>query len=67
MAESKSGILTLVSIDNDDKLREKVDEAMTVYDDYVKNSGEGQSNQQETEGNAEEGGETKAEPEAQKA
>jgi hypothetical protein len=29
----------LVRIDNDDKLREKVDEAMTVYDDYVKKSG----------------------------
>lgn len=25
-------------IDNEDKLREKVDEAMNVYDEYVKNS-----------------------------
>ena len=26
-------------IDDDDKLREKVDEALTVYDEYVKNKG----------------------------
>ena len=39
-------------IDNDDKLREKVEEALTVYDEYVKNAGEGA---QEAEGKAEDG------------
>jgi polyadenylate-binding protein len=34
-------MLTLGRIDNDDKLREKVDEALTVYDEYVKTAGEG--------------------------
>lgn len=27
-------------IDDDDKLREKVDEALNVYDEYVKNKGD---------------------------
>ena len=40
-------------IDNDDKLREKVQEALAVYDEYVKNSGE---EPQEPDGNTEEAG-----------
>ncbi|MCJ1414290.1 Protein phosphatase PP2A regulatory subunit B [Xylographa parallela] len=40
-------------IDNDDKLREKVDEALTVYDEYVKNAGEMASTGQEAEGKTE--------------
>ena len=31
----------LNSVDDDDKLREKVDEALTVYDEYVRNAAEG--------------------------
>ena len=30
-----------ISVDDDEKLREKVDEALTVYDEYVKNAAEG--------------------------
>ena len=41
-------------IDNDDKLREKVDEALTVYDEYVRNAGEIAAANPETEGKAEE-------------
>lgn len=32
-------LLTLYSIDDDNALRAKVDEAMTVYDEYVKTQG----------------------------
>ena len=42
------------SIDNEDKLREKVEEALTVYDEYVKNAG-GEA-EQEVEGKTEDGG-----------
>ena len=31
----------MFSVDDDDKLREKVDEALTVYDEYVKSAAEG--------------------------
>ena len=45
--------LTQLRIDNDDKLREKVDEALTVYDEYVKNAGDGVTGNQEAEGEGE--------------
>jgi polyadenylate-binding protein len=32
---------TFFRIDNEDKLREKVQEALAVYNEYVKNTGEG--------------------------
>lgn len=44
-------MLICLRIDNEEKLREKVDEAMNVYDEYVKNAG----------GEAEDEGEAKAE------
>jgi len=47
-------------IDSEDKLREKVEEAMTVYDEYMKNSG-GEPEQQEGEAKAEGGEEAQAE------
>ena len=50
------------SIDNDDKLREKVDEALTVYDEYVKSAGEMASIGQEADGKIEEAA-PEAEPE----
>ena len=37
-------------IDNDDKLREKVDEALTVYDEYVKNAGGDNTGSQDIDG-----------------
>jgi len=50
-------------IDNDDKLREKVDEALTVYDEYVKNAGEMAPTGHEAEGKTEEvATEAEAEP-----
>lgn len=52
----------LIRIDNDDKLREKVDEALNVYDEYVKNAGEQSSGDQEAEGKAEEPAEAEPEP-----
>jgi polyadenylate-binding protein len=52
----------MYSIDNEEKLREKVDEAMNVYDEYVKNSGEGAS-----EGDAKADGADSAEADAAKA
>jgi len=51
------------SIDNDEKLREKVDEALTVYDEYVKNAVEQTAGNQEAEGKADEpAGEAEPEP-----
>lgn len=44
----------VISIDNDDKLREKVDEALTVYDEYVRNASEQTTGNQEAEGKADE-------------
>lgn len=55
--------LTDFRIDNDDKLREKVQEALAVYDEYVKSSGEEPT---EPDGNVEEAGK-EAEPETAKA
>ena len=52
----------LIRIDNDDKLREKVDEALNVYDEYVKNAGEQNGGNQEAEGKAEESAEAEPEP-----
>lgn len=50
------------SLDNDERLREKVDEAMAVYDEYVKNSG----GDAEMEGEQKDGG-ASTEAEAPKA
>lgn len=51
------------SIDNDDKLREKVDEALTVYDEYVRNASDHNAGNQEAEGKADEpASEAEAEP-----
>lgn len=36
-------------IDDDDKLREKVDEALNVYDEYVKNKGDDMAGQTDGE------------------
>lgn len=36
---SLSKILTTIRIEDESALRAKVDEAMTVYDEYVKNKG----------------------------
>ena len=54
------------SIDNGDKLSEKVQEALAVYNEYVKNSGDDDDDAQEPDGAAGEGGK-EGEPEAAKA
>lgn len=62
---TQATMLTNIRIDNDDKLREKVQEALAVYDEYVKNAG---GEPQEPDGNPDEAGkEAEAEPEAAKA
>ena len=54
-------------IDNEDKLREKVDEALSVYNEYVGNAPPSQSQAAEGGDAKAEGGASEAQPDAVKA